>query len=238
MKDGFDRERLHINVARLKKGGETFEIVIDPVVAMAYRQGKAELHDVLKSEHIFSDAKKGLRASEHLMQQLFGTTEDLAIAQAILKQGEIQLTEEFRKKQHEEKKKQVINAIHRNAIDPQTGLPHPPQRILNAMAEAKVHIDDHKSVQEQVPLIIQQLRIVLPIAIETRTIELTVPTHFANRCHSLIKGMAHITADNWLPDGSWSGTIEVAAGLQAELMDQLSAITHGAVHSKIVTKKQ
>ena len=145
----FDRERVSFNLAKLKKGGETFEIAIDPDLAIDLKHGKdVDMRDVLKSEDIFSDAKKGTLASESKMHELFNTSDPLKVAEAIINDGQIQLSSEYREKLREEKKNKIVNIIHRNAIDPKTNLPHPPQRIENAFKEAKVHIDEFKKAEE------------------------------------------------------------------------------------------
>ncbi len=45
-----------------------------------------------------------------------------------------------------DKRRLVINKISREAINPQSGLPHPAQRIENAVNEAKVKFDPFISV--------------------------------------------------------------------------------------------
>ena len=139
----FDKERIHhLNLARLKKGGEKFEVAIDSEKAMAFRKGAiSDVRDCLEAEHIFSDAKKGSLASEHDLQRLFKTNDPLKIAAVIVQEGEIQLTEAYRKKQVEDKMRRIIALIHRNGVDPKTHLPHPLTRIENAFAEAKAHVD-------------------------------------------------------------------------------------------------
>ena len=74
-----------------------------------------------------------------------------------------------------EKRRQVITFIARNAVNPQTGLPHPPQRIEMAMDEARVNIDLYKSVDEQVKETMKALRPLLPIRFEEVRIAVRIP---------------------------------------------------------------
>ena len=61
----YDHEKVSFNLARLKKGGEHFEIVVDPDLAVSFKEGQdIPIKDILKGEKIFSDAKKGQLASE------------------------------------------------------------------------------------------------------------------------------------------------------------------------------
>ena len=60
-----DHEKIHLNLGRIKKEGENFEIVVDPDLAIEFKDGKeVDIREVLKSEEVFSDAKKGLLCSE------------------------------------------------------------------------------------------------------------------------------------------------------------------------------
>lgn len=47
-------------IARLKSSGETFEILVDPDLALDYRGGKeVDMNDILAVKEIFKDAKRG-----------------------------------------------------------------------------------------------------------------------------------------------------------------------------------
>ena len=116
--------------ARLESHGEKFEILVDPDLAVKSRQGeKIELEDMVAALNVFSNASRGTRASDEALLKVFHTTDFPEIAAKIIQKGEIHLTAEQRKHMIAEKRRQVINFISRNAINPQTGLPHPPQRI-------------------------------------------------------------------------------------------------------------
>src|SRR3989344_9698445 len=137
-------------IARYKTQGKNFEILVDCENAIAFKTGSnINLNDVLTAEEIFEDVKKGMHASEIDMKKIFNTEDKKKICEQIIKKGDVQVTAEYQRKIREQKIKQVINLIHRNAIDPKTGAPHPPQRIENAINEAKVNIDNHKSAEEQ-----------------------------------------------------------------------------------------
>ncbi|MBN2251129.1 MAG: ribosome assembly factor SBDS, partial [Candidatus Altiarchaeota archaeon] len=62
-------------IARLKTGGETFEIYVDPYLALDYRKGtKAPLNELLAVQEVFKDAGAGKKASEEVMEKVFETT--------------------------------------------------------------------------------------------------------------------------------------------------------------------
>jgi len=58
-------------------------------------------------EDIFENASRGDRSAEEDLQKAFGTREVLAIAETIIKKGEISLTAEQRKQFIENKRRQV-----------------------------------------------------------------------------------------------------------------------------------
>ena len=55
-----DREKISLNLARLKKGGETFEVILDDVEgALQIRRGKdIPVRSVMNGEFVFRNARK------------------------------------------------------------------------------------------------------------------------------------------------------------------------------------
>lgn len=223
---------------KLKIKNQTYEILVEtPEKAIGFRQGKFKLDEVLVTHDIFYDLRKGSKANEHEMQKVFGTDDKNKIAEAILKQGEIQLTTEYMNKLREEKRLQVINLIHRNAIDPKTNLPHPPQRIQNALEEAKVNIDHYKTAESQVQEIIRKINPILPIRYEIREISVKVPAQFSGQSFSVLKRYGKLLSENWENDGSLVAIVEVPAGLQSDLFNELNHLTKGNVETKVIKSK-
>ena len=126
--------------ARLKTHGTTFEVLVDPDGALALKRGDSvNLEDILAVEDVFENASRGDRSPEEDLQKAFGTTDPLSIAPVIIKKGEISLTADQRKRFLENKRRQVIEVIARNAINPQTKTPHPPGRIDQATHDEEDH---------------------------------------------------------------------------------------------------
>jgi ribosome maturation protein SDO1 len=219
-------------IARLKKENLNFEILVDCEKAMDFRKGNASIDDVLVTDDIFKDSKKGEHASEHDLMNVFKTENKKEIAERILKKGEVQLTTEFKNKLREEKKKKIAFSISQYAINPQSNLPHPLERIESAMDEKRVKIDEFKSAESQVESIVAELREILPISYETKRLNLVVPAEASGKSFGIIKKYAKILRENWLGDGSLSVDVEVPAGLQAGLFDDLNNIAHGRLESK------
>ena len=153
-------------IARLEHGGHKFEILVDPNSVEKIKEGKLDLENDLASEDIFKDAKKGEKAGEEAIREVFKTDDIEKIVMEIIKKGQIQLTTDQKHKMVENKRKIIINTISRESINPQTNAPNPPARIEAAMEEAKIHIDPFKSVNEQINTILKELKPIIPIRME------------------------------------------------------------------------
>ncbi|MEA3429981.1 MAG: ribosome assembly factor SBDS [Nanoarchaeota archaeon] len=234
----YEKERIHLNLARIKKGGEVFEIDVDPDLAVEFKEGKdVDIKDVLKAEKVFADAKKGLLASEERMQSIFGTLDVLEVAKIIISDGEIQLTAEHRQKVRDAKRKRIVEIIRKNGVDPRTHLPHPLQRIENAFEEAKIKIDEFVHEEKQVQEILKKLRPILPIKFEVKEIEVLLESEHASKAYPVVKSFGKLLANEWRNDGSWRCVIEIPAGLQEEFFDKLNSMTHGNVQTKILNSR-
>jgi len=225
-------------LARLEKQGARFEIIVDPRLAWRYKHGEpVELREVLRSEVIFEDARRGRKAPEDKLREVFGTTDELEIASQIIKEGWVQLTAEQRREMLEQRLKQVINIIARNCINPKTGLPHPPARIRAAMEEAKVSVDPRLTAEEQVRDVVKALQPVLPIRMEIQQIAVKIPPDCAPRAYGVVSRFATVIEDEWQRDGSWIAKLEVPGGLRGKLIDALNALTKGRAIIKVLKKE-
>ncbi|MEM2119261.1 MAG: ribosome assembly factor SBDS [Candidatus Bathyarchaeia archaeon] len=223
-------------VARITKENEHFEILVKPQKALDYRAGKiAGITEVLVAETIYSDANKGTRVSEESLRKAFGTTDPLKVAEIILKTGTLQLTTEQRRKMVEEKRRQIIDFISRESVDPKTNLPHPPMRIENAMEQIHYPIDPFKPVEEQAKEIVKLLRTILPLKMEQISVGVTIPAQYSAKAYGSIKGFGTIKREEWRADGSWYGVLEMPAGLYASLIEKLGEITKGNGEAKIIS---
>jgi len=216
-------------IAKLRVEGKSFEILVDCDKAMDFREGKAGISDVVVSEGVYTDIKKGLHASESDLEKAFGSTDVMEIGAEIVNRGEVQLTAEYRKKIIDARRKQVVDFLARNCMDPKTRLPHPPQRIENALEEVGVRIDD-KPVDAQVQRVIKELQSVLPISMESKKIAVKIPAAYTGKAFGIVKDYAG--KEEWQADGSLVCLIELPAGLQDELFEKLNELTHGAVEIK------
>lgn len=222
-------------IARLSIRGEHFEILVNPDLAWKFKSGKqVDLDEVLVSEIIYRDARKGFKASEESLLKAFGTTDLHRIAEIIIRRGSLQLTAEQRRELIEAKRRQIINFISRNCIDPRTGLPHPPKRIELAMAEASVSIDPFKDADEQALNVIKALRTILPLKIAHVTIRVRFPPKYAGRAYGVVSWFGSINRSQWLSDGSWLCEVVIPAGLQPLFISKVNDISKGEAHIEII----
>lgn len=221
-------------MAHIVINGERYEIIVDPDLAQMYKLGqKKELNNVLTVEEVFKNFRNGERHTNASLQKAFGTTDIYAIADRILKKGELQLTTEQKRKMLEEKKRQIVAFLARECIDPRTGAPHTQMRLEQALEEAKVHIDAFKGVAEQVDDIIKALRPIIPLKFERVKIAVKVSPEFAQRTYGLLKSYG-IQKEEWTRDGSLIVVVEMPAGAQSEFYDRINKATSGSAETRII----
>ena len=223
-------------IARITKSGNKFEILVDPEKALEVKGGKEiPQEDWLATTEIYEDSHKGERASEENIMKAFGTTDVKQVALKIIKDGEIQLTTEQRRKMIEDKRKFIATMIAREGADPKTGHPHPVERIMNAMEEVKVKIELSKKADEQVEYVISEIQKILPIRFEKVRIAIKVPPQFGGKVSSVVRSLGKLLKEEWKGDGSYACIIEVPAGMQDEVFDKINGITHGDNETKVTS---
>ncbi|RLI10302.1 ribosome assembly factor SBDS [Candidatus Bathyarchaeota archaeon] len=222
-------------LVRYAHAGEKFEILVDPEKGLAYKRG--ELGDVsaaLVIDTIFTDARKGEKASREKLEAVFGTSDPLKVAEVMFERGVFQLTAQQRKAMTEQKRRQIVSIISRTYVDPRTKLPHPPTRIENALKEAHVSIDPFRDAEEQVKEVVKALRPILPLSMESVELAVRIPPEHASKAYGIVKSLGEIKRDEWQSDGSWIAVVVVPAAMQVELLDRLGKATQGNLQTKIL----
>lgn len=220
-------------IAKLKTYGENFEVLVDPDLALKYKRGEIDdVKEVLASEFIFKDARKADKASIENIKKIFKTTDLMAVAEQIIKKGEIELTTEQKRRMLEERKRQIIDIIARNSINPQTKAPNPPQRIEAAMEQAKVRITIEKSAEDQVNSVVKAIREFLPIKFEKIKIAAKIPIQYSAHLFNTLRGIEILKQE--YTSESVIIMIEIPAGIQDEVFGKLNALTKGEVQTKIL----
>ncbi len=226
-------------VARLSRFGTTFEILVDPEGAEKLYERwddapEQEIRDLMAVDDVFVDWSEGDRAKDEDLQKGFETTDPIAIARRILKEGDIQLTQEQRKKMLEQKEKRILMTLARETWNPQARVPHPKERIERALEEAKFRVDPLRPVSEQVQAAFKALRPLLPIAFERVKVAIKVPAEHTGAAYGHMRGLGDLQKEEWQNDGSLVVVLEIPAGAQGEVYDRLNGLTQGSVETKLL----
>ena len=223
--------------ARLESHGARFEVLVDPDAALAIKRDDfdGELEDVIAAEDVFEDASRGDRPTEEDLEEVFGTTEPMEIIPEVIKRGEIQITAEQRREMQEQKRKQLINKIARNAVNPQMDdAPHPPERIERALEEAGFQVDPMEPVENQVDDALDALRPVIPIRFDEVVMAVQLPAEHAGKGQARIRQFGDLQREEWQNDGSWVGVVKFPAGLQNDFYDLANEVSAGEADTKVI----
>ena len=222
-------------IARYETGGNRFEILIDPESAKAYKDGDdIDWEDAIAADGIWTDSAKGDRAPDNLVSDAFGSTNLIEIYKRILTEGNIQLTSQQRNEMVDQKRKQIIAHVVANAMNPQTGGPHPPQRIENAIDETRFSIDPIESVEKQVEKLIKSIKPLIPISFEKVKVAVKIQAIYVGKCYGQISSLANIQSEEYQKDGSWIGMLEMSAASFVKLEDILGSLTKGTAETKML----
>ena len=80
--------------------------------------------------------------------------------------------------------------------------------------------------------IINKLKEIIPIKIETKKIKLKVPARFTGQAYGMLQ--EYKESEEWLSNGDLEVVMNIPAGLIIDFYDKINSITHGAVQSSEV----
>jgi len=211
-------------IARIKQKGKHFEIIVDLDDALKFKKGESTWIQS-EDDRVYTNSKIGNVASNSDLKDAFGTLDVSTIVKKIVKDGEVLTTQEHRDEERDKKEKQVVDFLATNAMNPQTGSPHTPDRIRSALEEAHVNIKN-VPVENQISEILEQISKVIPIKIETKRIKITIPAIHTGKAYSIIS--QYKEEENWMNDGSLEVVISIPAGMIMDFYDRLNSATHGS----------
>jgi ribosome maturation protein SDO1 len=225
-------------IARMNSHGHHFEVLVDCDAAIAVRQGKEpDAKDVLAVMKIFSDSKKGSEPATKAVEEVFKSTDIKQVAYTIIRKGELQLTQDYRERLREQKRRQIVDMIHVNGVDPKTHAPHPPTRIEAAMKEAHVHIDEFIPAETQLQEIIKKLKVILPIKFELKEMNVKISPQYTGKAYSVLKKFGPMLREEWLNSGYLHAVVEIPGGMETDFYEQLNKVCHGDVEVTVLRTK-
>jgi len=212
--------------ARLRSGKLVFETMVDLDSAMKFKRGEqVDINEVIKDTKIYNDLKKGRVAGGDELMNVFGTTNFSEIVSQIIKKGQIEATQEFRNEALDVKKKQIVDFIVRNAVDVRTNRPFTPEMIESSLKEAGVRIDN-QPVEKQMNTVMEGLKRIVPIKIETKKVKIRVPAEHTGKVYGLLQ--EYKEKEEWLGNGSLEVILNIPVGIQMDFYDKLNSVTHGS----------
>ena len=216
-------------IIRYEREGHRFEVLADPDAVLAIREGKeVNPREAFAIVEVFKDARKADKASEELMQKVFGTSNEEEVAMRIAREGEFHMTTDQKKEAVAKIRKQIIESVVRNSIDPRTNLPHTRERVELALNKVHVNID-MRPAQQQMQDVIKALQPVLPLKFGKTRLRIVIPPQYSQSTYGLVHKIGKVLREDWLGDGSLQLRLEVPSGMKVDVIEQLGNATKGEI---------
>jgi rRNA metabolism SBDS family protein len=210
--------------ARIRKGANSFEILVDLDEALKVRKGEGNISSAVLTDSVFHNLKSGEHASKDVLEIEFGTGDFYEICSKIIKSGEVVLPTEYIDERSEQKYKQVVDFLVKNAVSPE-GRPYTPDRIMSALKEARIEVKN-KPVESQIKEIVEHLQKVIPLKMETKRIRITIPAQHTGKAYGIVNEFKE--EEEWLSNGDLVIVIKIPAGMVMDFYDKLNSCTHGS----------
>lgn len=215
-------------VAKYKVKNKTFEVSVEFDEALKVQKGIGDITRALNAANIFYNAKEGSIASQKDLMEAFQSSELYSIATMIIQKGELQKPQEFRDAERENRIKQVVTLLMRNAVD-QHGRPYTEDRLRKAIQEVHYNFDTRPAEKQMID-VLEKLKTIIPIRIDTKRIKIRIPARFSGQVYGLLKDFKE--SEEWLANGDLEAIVAIPAGMQLDFYDKLNGVTHGAVISE------
>lgn len=225
-------------LARYQVKDKRFEIIVNPDKALNYKLGViTDITGILVHEIIFSDSKKGKKASNEDIMKVFDTNNINEITKYIIEKGELLIKAEQRKELIAINKRKIVAYISKNCIDTRTKAPIPPIRVEQAFDEINLRIDPFMNLTEEMPNIIKTFRETLPLRQQTTLLEIKIPAIYAGKAIGYVKRIGDTIEEEWMTDGSYQVKTMIPSGTKNEVMNTLGNLTSGVAQMEIIEEK-
>jgi ribosome maturation protein SDO1 len=216
-------------IASLETKNHKFEILVEPDLALEIKQGfkevKNNLSKLLAVEEVYKNARSGDQVSETALKEEFGTLDLETIVDEILKKGNLDLTTEQKRRLAESKRKELIDYIVKNSINPVTKAPHTYTRVESALETAKIVLDPQKPIKYQIDKIVDKLNEILPLDFKKYIVKAYIPVQYAGKVNSMINKY-EVLERKWANEFYFAAN--VPAGEKDAFLNMISNLTKGA----------
>jgi ribosome maturation protein SDO1 len=222
-------------IARLRVGSKIFETMVDLDKAMKIKKGeKVDITEAVSDNAVWTDLKRGMKAGNQDLMEAFQTTDFNSIVKRIIERGNIEVTKDYRDEETEKRKKQIIEFLVKNAVDARTNRPFTPDAIESVIKQAGIKIEN-QPVDKQISSILEKIRTVIPIKIETKKLLMRIPAQHTGRVYGIVQ--EYKEKENWLANGELEIVLNLPIGLQNDFYDKLNSITHGSAITQEIKEK-
>ncbi len=225
------------SIVRYEKHGRRYELLVNPNPAWLFLQGEeVEIDDIFESFVVYENLSRGAKATNDDLEVSFEGLTEREIAIMILKEGKLQLTADQRNEILKEKRIEIVDFIHIHCINPRENVPIPKDRIEKAILELGVNIDFKEEAKNQALEIINLLKPVMPIRLESVKLALKIPPSYTGSLYGTIRSSGELLQEEWLPDGSLVVLVQIPSGTQADFLEEVTSRTKGKAQVKVVER--
>jgi len=208
---------------KYKHGKNEFQVLVDfdKLVEFKKKPQEISVYDVIADIKIFKDQKKGEIVSDNLLRESFGAKDEESIFKEILLKGECQIPTSFLNKIREEKKKQVINYIAENSLNPSNKGRYSYSMIEGEVNKIRYNFNPEQDFLPQAEDIIKLLKKNMPISIEKIILEISIPGRYCGNFYGSFKKLGNIKKEYFDSEGNLKIEIEITESLQDRVIDYI-----------------
>ena len=225
------------SIVRYEKHGRRYEMLVNPQPAWVFLQGEeVEIDDIFEVYDIYENISRGVKATQDDVDVAFENMTDREMAIKILKDGKLQLTADQRNEILKEKRAEIVDFIHIHCINPRENTPIPKDRIDKAIIDLGVNISYKEEAKNQALEIIDLLKPVMPIRLESIKLAIKIPPTYTGSLYGYVISAGNLIQEEWLTDGSLAVLIQIPSGTQADFLEQITSRTKGKAQVKVLER--
>lgn len=211
-------------IVRYQNGNVKVEIMARPGMVTKYREGKCSLQDALVDDRVYRNIAKGEVANAAELSGLGGSND--AILDTILKNGKYSQTAAEKREHMDKLKREVVNFLHSNFIDPRTRTPHPVTRIEGALAEAKINLDPESDAEHNARKILKKLQLIIRLEESTIDVTVVIPNNKIGQTIGICYSMGTVKGEEYGPENAYIQMV-ISPGQYDKLVEQTSSASQG-----------